>query len=240
MFTLLEKFGSFFLNALKTIQEQEDRHRRREFGEILITCYLRLIEVISKGREIIGELDSFISTHDRYPSRPDYLNQYHRNVGMLLLQQTINLRRLLVEFSKIQRELRILAPDMAAQMERKMAGKLRDIGDLARVNSLIGRLSQKELPTQFVFDEDREKEGWAGEVRYITIETPVNSFATEEPWGVEMYKRINEYFAVDEPHKRIIALESYADELRGIITSQFKLEEILWSAKNFRDGLHWR
>ena len=65
MFTLLEKIANLLLVFTKSHLEHQDRTLRRVFGESILTCYLRLLEVISTGELILDQLEYLLGSYQR-------------------------------------------------------------------------------------------------------------------------------------------------------------------------------
>jgi hypothetical protein len=224
MFSVLEKIAALILNASKLLQEQQDRNRRRTFGKALVTCYLRLLEVISMGEGIVDQFEFYFQGYDSDPDRQDYWEFCRKRLRVKLKNQSINLTRLIYELDSIVRELELIAPEMVEQLKRDISGKKRRIGNLLALEVLRASLASAELPGQISLHSDFDAEA-------------SSIIETESKWEKEMYETVRAYFVIDRPHETLNVLRNHAKEIRNLIVQNFKLEEILWSADHFDDGL---
>src|SRR5437764_3246068 len=105
MFDLFTKSVEFLLKLLDVGRKERDQKMKREFGEALVTAYLRLLEVISTGKKIVGILENA---------------PYSRSLFLMssyLREQAVNLLRWDDAIRRMRPAMRLLSPDLQAKHE---------------------------------------------------------------------------------------------------------------------------
>jgi hypothetical protein len=236
MFTLLEKVAAFLLSATKTYQEYQDRKRLRTFGKRLTTCYLRLLEVIATGNEIVKALEFYVRRYEHHLSSGDDWVFDRGAVVRLIAEQSVNLRRLYRALDSVLMELRLLSPEVAAEIKISAVGKRASIGKFGALFGPLwnhvdllgkGRMPTESSPAEAFTSEPLPYEEFEEKYdAYLISAYKVVNVRSE--WDRFVFERLKEYLAADSPRERLKTLEQCAQQLREVILQNFKLEDILW------------
>lgn len=207
MFELIIKLADLLLKGGKAYEERRMAERRKEFGKCLVMCYLRLVEIIAVGNKIVATLKQIESS---FHADFSYFSIDLSDVGRYLRRQSINLNRLRGSLDDIVIELRVIAPDVAEEIAFLCDVKKGRVKDLERNLSL------------HVFNYGQQYDIGSR----LKVDGPLTIKETES---------FIEYLRSGQPQSLLEKLRKNAEELRGLITNSFELDEVLFGVDSYKE-----
>lgn len=223
MFDLLAKIAELLLKIPKAYQEQHDLKRKREFGQDLITCYLRLLEVTYTAEEILSQLEFFTRRFKKHLELNDDWVYWTGELRSHLEKQSLNIIRLGHSMQSIAEELFVLLPETSREIETLARGKRNAISTLSKI------LACGEMPIYFNVDMAAARSTHGAESLLG------RSVTTESDWNEDVYEQVQAYLDSDVIYERVAKLKECAVQLRTLLSDNFRIEDILWSVDKFRD-----
>ncbi len=227
MFSILERIAGLFLDATKAYQEYQNSKRRKIFALRLTTAYLRLLEVIATGENIIKGLQLFITIWEIPEKRDDW--RYRKSDLINALQkQVMNLNRFQQALSAVVAEMEILSPGSAGDL-----GRIVRLKQLVVLNSISTLLQNGHLPIKYdvrgTLDIDNSgKRLWETDVDTLR-------FSKENTWDEKVYDKLKSYLGPRARSDEITKLKQHARLIRKLIVDNYELDEILWATDYFID-----
>ena len=247
MIDILVKITELLVSSVKSYSDAHDVRRKREFGQALTACYLRLLEVYFSGSAIVDHLEYF---EQGFRQRSEQ-GWKHRHDSLIsdLEKQYLNLIRLGRAIQKVAKELCILDPKIAVILGSLVKSKKNAIAELAYSmyggNVPLGfEVTNEDLDTflnkislQPQEPEFKRERYFETEMFNIGLSTTIRSefVSTEKDWELDEYKIVENYLNSNQPRKRLADLKENADQLRKLLLEHFDLDDILWSVDKFDD-----
>lgn len=224
MLDILARAGELLLTLVTQHREKKDHKTKRRFGVLVISCYLRLLEVIETADDIQRELEYFDRRFKEHLDFQDNWTYWRSSISEILGRQCVNLRRFEYALRRIRREMRVLAPDLARELEDLVEPKM------SILSQLWALLSDEKLPLETHLEE------FPDAIRHM-IGRPKLAARTvnvADEWGIEVYDNVHSYLKNEEPRHALESMKRGAEALREELLRHFGLEDVLWAVKEFR------
>jgi hypothetical protein len=227
MLEILSKIADLLLSGSERIRTIRDNAKRREFGKNLLNCYLRVLEVVTTGQEIVKELEYYVERSGRYQASGKEFRHSTYSIRALFKKQSINLHRLSGAIIRIYSEISVLNPDVGFELKNLIWEK-RNI--ISRLGDLLGSGCYYAGP------ELKAPPGQYGSL-YVSRLEQMDSHILHlnDEWKHEKFQQINKYLREREPRKQLEKLQVCAMQIRKLIVKYLTIEEILWSVEDFDD-----
>ena len=230
MFEIISRLIELLLNGSKRIKEEKQEGRRRSMGTALLSCYLRILEVIATGRSLVRQLEYYAERAERYTQAGKQFSHGMFEVQVLCNQQGVNLSRLSVSLSEVARYLAVLDPDVGRDLSRFVEGKIHAIWRLANLAGTgfhyVGEESLQDLVPELRSDHwsSVTRESWS-----VFESMKGESIRIEDEWDASQLDSVNAYLRIREPTRRLDELKEAAMKLRRVIVDNLSLDEVLWT-----------
>jgi hypothetical protein len=242
MFELVIRIGEIILGASRLYSNRSRKRRKQDFGKMIVTVYIRLLEIINTGQEILDSL-SFLEKTSKDPSQAGWTEFRIERIQRLLREQEVNLTRLAVSANKIADELSILGTEDTSQLLKLVSLKRGVITNLAII------MGSGWIVYDISFDEglvSEKSEKFLRECRSAAMGSDEGVDMTKlqsQVGGAELIhivaetdqiEKIRRFLKTKYPRDQLDELRTYARSLHDLIKSHFSIEEVLWSVDQFR------
>lgn len=243
MLEILIKVIDPLIKAIELFSNKKSTKRKKEFGALLIVCYLRLIDVIKAAESILSTLE-FWKDSKKPVSNGEKPTSWS-SIEHKLIEQKYNLLKLKWALNDIAKEIYVLNPEIALDLYELILGKssalsilITQISDLKHkrwehyypfniefTNVPIRDFIDKDKSIKLADDFDDQLFAYIHTLpKNVKVEKLMSSLENTS----FVIEKIALYFEMEQPRSRLRKLKECAAGIRETMLKYYSIDEILF------------